>query len=1296
MSGQPGGAGGGAPHADAGKRLSATAPLGEIGGQGAGAGAGAAVKQPAPQASPPPASLHVPGASAPSMSPVPSPSNAAAVAAASTPSMTDSELKKFRSELRLGDLVDFESERHKHPRTGAPLWFVGEISRIEPSFLLSDDVWVANTTKNESELMSKKSSRLWPPMTKTVSQEAAQQAEQRVAQQHAAMQQAARPVQHAQQHQQAPLQGRPGNLAGATFASMVASAPAGSPNPAANSTPRSVPVGAPGGASVPAGSVASGEGGAASPVPSAAAGGAAGGAKPSVATVPTPSVSNFGKTLQLGDVCDCLDTEQKWRLAEIVGRDHTHVMVHYVDWSPKWDEWIAQTDPRLQPPRTKTDGYTGPANKRPQAIAAATAVGAGGLPVASPVASAPSAAGGAVGGYASSAAPRPAPAAPQPPPRPSYSCLAACSWKRVLSTGLSSKEIQALNDLFAQCCYVQDSYQEVLLGQSSASPAGAGGGAAGGLYNPYGSYGWSAPAPAPVFKHTLSSVNALLDKLEADLVHLRSTLPQEICAFPLQQASAIAVNIRSLILDSEEATRRQLLAAQEEAYMDRLGKRFRIVEVPSDGSCLFSAAGLGQQINQAVVAVAAAAADNKAAPAAAGSADVVTAGEPDGGAAAAADEQQAPPVQVGDVKVEVASNAPTAGEVTADGAASDAASAPAAAAVAQAGEKSVLPSPSSAASASAPSSAVDPLRVLQLLRDANNPQLQQQVAAKCRAAVVEFLRAHCADAGATPDGSGIASEVTPSGDDASWLSKIEAEVQEVLQQESGAGKYSDATSKAVLEELHRREKQQKSGAASSAGAPSSSPLAASSPNADASVSGSVSPSSRIRLAVESYLKVMSNEGIYGTGLELEALSAMMRAPVHVYFRSDSDSDAAAGAGAAAGGSAAAGGGAQAADELKPARVIGEQFSGPPICLAFYMSDKHYNLLVDKTHIPEPPPRPAPAAASVGLSSAAPSAPSAAPSPAPGEEGAAGGSNVEPGQSSSGAPGEEEGAPAAAAAVTPGGPSGGEAEPSSESSAPSEPSAPVLEGEGHGSGSAEHKQAAPAAQAAAHAPGVAGAPASAAPSASGRKSGASSRRGSATSTTTATDMPAFHGSPNTSAPGTPRSTAAAGAGAVHKLASLGSNASASGAAAMLDKAPPPKPAGIKSASNSPSLKGQPGPIPPASAASSSARASGSPALPPAAGAPAAGAPAAGKPIGGDVVALRVQFPNQSHALQVKVGALTPLKDLYSHAYMQDVPVAAATMFQSVTMDGNREWMQISADMTPQDLGLKDYDVIGIRP
>jgi hypothetical protein len=59
-------------------------------------------------------------------------------------------------------------------------------------------------------------------------------------------------------------------------------------------------------------------------------------------------------------------------------------------------------------------------------------------------------------------------------------------------------------------------------------------------------------------------------------------------------------------------------------------------------------------------------------------------------------------------------------------------------------------------------------------------------------------------------------------------------------------------------------------------------------------------------------------------LEAEALSEVLQTPVHIYYREGDQKY-----------------------NGTPTRVFGAKFSGPPICLAFYRANKHYNLLLPK-------------------------------------------------------------------------------------------------------------------------------------------------------------------------------------------------------------------------------------------------------------------------------------------------------------------------------------------------------------
>lgn len=701
-------------------------------------------------------------------------------------------------------------------------WSVGEVARVQSNLIpfSSPTLEIFNYTTNERETISRDSSRIMPPMTMSAMPAATPPP--------AATSRAA-PVTHATTSTTSRARAGNGNTVAVSPASVtapptVATTPASNLSSAAHAptTPAAhsssaVPVSASTTAAAPAVQPVPAE-----PVP----------VPVSPLGVADPTlISGHGYTLDHGDSCDCLDTEQKWRLAEITAVEPTHVLVHYVHWSPKWDEWIPRSDRRLQPPRTKTEGYTGPINKNPAVV-------------------------------------RP-PVAPQPPPRPSYTCLAACSWKRVLSTGLSHKEIQALNELFAQCAYVQDSYEEVLMGKLGAAPATP--------PSAYAGYNTWQPPSAPVFRHTLDTVTALLGKLDESIASATATLPP-LCHFPITQCASMAANIRGLILDAEETRRRQLLAAQEDAYMSKLNRQFRIVDISADGSCLFSAVGIGAKIKRAVGAT------NEEKKASGVEEKPVA----EAGSVETTQQQEA------DAKV-VSHSAPTPDAAT-----------------------------------------PDPLIVLSLLRDASDLKLQHAVSSECRSDVIAFLRAR------------LSPSDVASSDASAWSKKIATEVREVVVQES-AGKYSDATSKAVWEELK--------GPAAAAGVPS--PLALADTND----------------AIEAYLKVMATDGIYGTSLEVDALSDMLRTPIHLFYRSESDSSQSSVAAAESG--------------ITAEQVVGAQYPGPPICLAYYMGNKHYNLLVDRAHIPKPPPKPTatiPQTDEKAVKPATEHETRAAEEPAPGEEG----------------------------------------------------------------------------------------------------------------------------------------------------------------------------------------------------------------------------------------------------------------------------------------------------------------------
>lgn len=47
-----------------------------------------------------------------------------------------------------------------------------------------------------------------------------------------------------------------------------------------------------------------------------------------------------------GHHLDCLDTDFKWRLAQVTRATPDQIFVHYIGWKNKWDEWIPRTGSR--------------------------------------------------------------------------------------------------------------------------------------------------------------------------------------------------------------------------------------------------------------------------------------------------------------------------------------------------------------------------------------------------------------------------------------------------------------------------------------------------------------------------------------------------------------------------------------------------------------------------------------------------------------------------------------------------------------------------------------------------------------------------------------------------------------------------------------------------------------------------------------------------------------------------------------------------------------------------------------
>ena len=389
-------------------------------------------------------------------------------------------------------------------------------------------------------------------------------------------------------------------------------------------------------------------------------------------------------------------------------------------------------------------------------------------------------------------------------------------------------------------------------------------------------------------KAALASFHAKMSAVSDEIARLRKSLPA-FASFYLQQCSNIVSTVQSGIAEAEEALRRQMLAMQEEQYMRRLRKVFQLVEVPADGDCLFAAMGKGyakayeMELQQQQQKTKEQLLSKQPPPVPAiTTAPVVSASE---------DSSAEPESAVAAGTSTAPAETPTAVQ---DPQSAEAQSA--AAEVVQAGkeqreEQSVAVSeqpasqPESLASDSpaSPSNKPSPL-----LSQPPPPALSgRDLARHYRSQAVHQLLASPA-----------------------MHPLIRHEVHEALIQEREG--HSDSTSKAIVGELNDRYE------------------------SAADLGVSVKEEDGLRV----YGDVMSRDGIYGTQLEVQALSKALHVPVHVYYRAGAEDDE----------PTVAGG-----DEVKPTQVIGAEEEGAPISLAYYMGNRHYNLLLPRPPPPPPPP-----------------------------------------------------------------------------------------------------------------------------------------------------------------------------------------------------------------------------------------------------------------------------------------------------------------------------------------------------
>ena len=421
--------------------------------------------------------------------------------------------------------------------------------------------------------------------------------------------------------------------------------------------------------------------------------------------------------------------------------------------------------------------------------------------------------------------------------------------------GLGHREMQSLDGLFSRCCEVQDQYQERVLVQEESNP------------------------------QLFTAFREALVALSAEIERVKKALPA-FASFYTAQCANIVRTIDSGISESEEAVKRQLLALQEAAYMQKLRSRFQLVEIPADGSCLFAAVGKGmlgrpEQHHQEGEK------HHESPPPPLSTAQVPPASP---GSSPPPPPAQTPPTLLHSSPISDGSDVVMRED-------------------ASAAEKEEAPprSPSPGAAApmsdtpSAPSVMSDPPPSL----PSNPPppvKSPQELSRAYRSECVHHLLS-----------------------DAHFHAAIRREVREaVVQEREGHG---DPTSALIHQLLSQRY------------------------NASQEAIDAALDSTDDDGILQVYAAAMEKEGIYGTQLEVEALSSALHVPIHIYYRAGSEDDE--------NGDGGGKEGQPGEGELKPTQIVGGEQEGSPISLAFYMANRHYNLLLPRPPPPPPPPQPTP-------------------------------------------------------------------------------------------------------------------------------------------------------------------------------------------------------------------------------------------------------------------------------------------------------------------------------------------------
>ena len=392
-------------------------------------------------------------------------------------------------------------------------------------------------------------------------------------------------------------------------------------------------------------------------------------------------------------------------------------------------------------------------------------------------------------------------------------------------------------------------------------------------------------------KAALASFHTKMSAVSDEISRLRKSLPA-FASFYFQQCTTIVSTVQSGIAEAEEALRRQMLAMQEEMYMRRLRKVFQLVEVPADGDCLFAAVGKGyakayeSELQQQLQQQAKEKLQSRQPP-------PVPTTIP--AAVSSAEERSAEPESIVDAAVSAVPAA--AGTAVSDAESVEAQPASAVAEEISAGKEqrdeqvAVAPEQPAPQPDTLPpdNSHTSSEKAAFLLTSQTPPPVLsgRDLARHYRAQAVHHLLS------------------SPS-----MHPLIRHEVHEAMVQEREG--HSDSTSKSIVGELNDRYE------------------------AAADLGTAIKEEDELRV----YGDVMARDGIYGTQLEVQALSQALHVPVHVYYRAGTADDEPT---------------AAVADDVKPTQVIGAEEHGPPISLAYYMGNRHYNLLLPRPPPPPPPP-----------------------------------------------------------------------------------------------------------------------------------------------------------------------------------------------------------------------------------------------------------------------------------------------------------------------------------------------------